>query len=106
MKTFLTALALASLAPVTAAVAAPNAAVSPQAADATVAVNGLVCDFCVQAITKTFRKRSEISGVTVDLTAKQIRLAFKPGKSLDDATLRKLVTDAGYAVTGIARRAA
>lgn len=77
-----------------------------QGADAVVKVNGLVCDFCVQALTKTFRKRAEVRDFAVNLDAKELRMAFKPGKSLDDATIRKLVTNAGYNVVGITRKAA
>ena len=77
-----------------------------QSADAVVKVNGLVCDFCVQALTKTFKKRSEVRSFQVDLDAKELRMAFAPGRSLDDATIRKLVTNAGYNVVGISRKAA
>ena len=66
-------------------------------------VNGLICDFCVQALTRTFRKQAAIKDFAVDLNAKEIRMTFKPGTSLDDARIKKLVTDAGYNVVGIAR---
>lgn len=87
------------------AVAAAKAG-AVQGADAVVKVNGLVCDFCVQALTKTFKKRAEVRDFSVNLDAKELRMAFKPGKSLDDATIKKLVTNAGYNVVGITRKVA
>jgi copper chaperone CopZ len=94
MKKLLLALALANL------------STPAFAAGATVKVKGLVCDFCVQAINKTFRKRAEVRALKVDLDAKEIRLDFKPGRNLDDATITKLVTDTGYNVVAIARTGA
>lgn len=73
---------------------------------AVVKVNGLICDFCVQSLTKTFKKQAAVRAVAIDLTAKEVRIGFKSGMSLDDATIRKLIKDAGYNVVSIARRAA
>ena len=69
----------------------------------TVKVNGLVCDFCVQALTRTFKKEKAVDGFHVDLSAKEIHLTFKRGQTLSDARIRTLVTNAGYNVVGIAR---
>jgi copper chaperone CopZ len=73
---------------------------------AVVKVNGLICDFCVQALSKTFKKQSAVRAVAVDLDSKEVRLGFKPGMSLDDATIGKLIRDAGYNVVSISRRKA
>lgn len=73
---------------------------------AVVKINGLICDFCVQALTKTFKKQAAVRAIAVDLNAKELRLGFKPGMSLDDATIGKLIKDAGYNVVAIKRRAA
>jgi copper chaperone CopZ len=70
---------------------------------AVVKVNGLICDFCVQALNKSFRKQAAVRDIAVDLDAKEIRLAFKPGASLDDATIGRLVKDAGYNLVSIMR---
>lgn len=72
---------------------------------ATVKINGLICDFCVQALTKTFKRQPAVRAIAVDLNAKELRLGFKPNQSLDNATITKLVRDAGYNVVGITRRA-
>jgi len=87
---------------------APAKAAATDAAGpgAVVKVNGLICDFCVQALNKTFKKQAAVKTVAVDLDAKEIRLGFRPGTTLDDATIGRLVKDAGYNVVSIARRAA
>lgn len=81
----------------------PAARTAPFAADVVIQVNGLVCDFCAQAIEKSFKRRAEVNAIRVDLTAKLVSVDFKPAMSLDDATLRRIVTNAGYAVVGIRR---
>ncbi len=81
--------------------AAPAAV--PFAADAVVSVNGLVCDFCAQTLDKSFKRHAQVRAIRVDLTAKTVSIDFQPGLSLDDATLRRIITNAGYAVTAIQR---
>lgn len=104
MKTILTSIILALGAVSTAPAFAQAASqAQPAAAMATVKVNGLVCDFCVQALTKTFKKQAAVKSFHVDLDAKELHIGFVAGKSLDDATIKSLVTDAGYNVVGIAR---
>ncbi|MDX2235865.1 MAG: heavy metal-associated domain-containing protein [Hyphomonadaceae bacterium] len=76
------------------------------AADAEVSVNGLVCDFCAQVLDKSFKRRAEVAAIRVDLTTKVVSIDFKPGATLDDATLRTIITNAGYAVTAIRRTGA
>lgn len=76
---------------------------APFAADVVVSVNGMVCDFCVQAINRSFSRRPEVNAVRVDLTAKLVSIDFRPNHNLDDATIRDIVTRAGYTVTGLRR---
>lgn len=94
-------------------VAAPLASAQPQTtpaqktapftADAVVSVNGLVCDFCAQAIQKSFGRHAEVNAVRVDLTAKVVSIDFKPNATLDDAAIRRIITNAGYTVVSIRR---
>ncbi len=84
------------------------AAFSAQAADVCqekvdVSVNGLVCDFCAQAIEKVFGKRDEVAGVKVDLDSGHVWLDMKPGQSIDDSELEQLILDSGYNVDAIKR---
>lgn len=62
-----------------------------------VRVNGLVCDFCTRAVEQTFKRQPEISTVAVDLTAKTVRLGFKPGRTMAEARIKDLITRSGYA---------
>ena len=94
LKIFAFALALTLVTPVSAA---------PGAQMVTVKVNGLVCDFCARSIEEMMKKRPDVAGVHVDLDKGEVHLSLKPGANLEDAALRKLITDSGYAVTAIAR---
>ena len=64
-------------------------------------INGLVCDFCARTLEKTFAKHDEVSDIKVDLTAKTVVINFKDNKTLDDATITKIITEAGYNVQSI-----
>jgi len=66
-------------------------------------VLGVVCDFCAKAMNKTFGKRKEVAAVYVDLDDKTLSLVLKPGASLPDETIDKLVKDAGYRIASIRR---
>ena len=107
-KSLAFALALATVSPALAH-AQPNRApaqrATPIAADALVSVNGLVCDFCAQSIEKSFRRHAEVNDVRVDLTAKLVSIDFKPHANLDDATIRRIITNAGFTVTNLRRTA-
>ena len=101
---FATTLALMPVA----AFAAPEtpAAAEPGTGQILVAtVNGLVCDFCAQSIHKIVGKNEAVQKVAVDLSKGQVRVDLKPGKSLDDATLEKLIRKAGYALVAVDRSA-
>ena len=66
-------------------------------------VSGLVCDFCARSLEKVFLKRGDVAGINVDLGKGSVAVAMKPGLTIDDATLTKLITDSGYNVSGIQR---
>ncbi|MCY4378809.1 MAG: heavy metal-associated domain-containing protein [Candidatus Dadabacteria bacterium] len=66
-------------------------------------VSGLVCDFCARSLEKVFLKRSDVAGIKVDLGKGFVAVATKPGLTIDDATLTKLITDSGYNVNAIQR---
>ena len=66
-------------------------------------VNGLVCDFCARSLEKVFLKRGDVAGIKVDLGKGSIVVAMKPGSTIDDATLTKLITDSGYNIANIGR---
>lgn len=66
-------------------------------------VNGLVCAFCAQGIEKTLKAFPATDEVFVSLENRIVALHLKEGADIDDATLRKAITDSGYTVTAIRR---
>jgi copper chaperone CopZ len=104
IRTLFLAVGLTLAAP---AVAAPARTAAPapaaQGERAVVKVNGMVCDFCARSLERVMSRRREVAAVTVDLDSAEIRIAFRPGRTIADADLRKLVTDAGYATVSIER---
>lgn len=71
------------------------------AAEITVGVKGMVCAFCAQGIEKKFKGNPAVVSVVVDLKKKVVQLTTRPGQTLDEAVIRKVVVDAGYAVESI-----
>ena len=66
-------------------------------------VNGLVCAFCAQGIEKTLKGFPATDAVLVSLEHRLVAVALKDGADIDDATLRRALTDAGYTVVDIRR---
>lgn len=66
-----------------------------------VKVNGLVCDFCARALEKVFGAREEVEEIGVDLDNGLVHVTLKPGQTMEDEALTKLITDSGYNVTAI-----
>jgi copper chaperone CopZ len=78
-----------------------SAAVSAETIKAT--VNGMVCGFCATGIEKTFKAQAEVKTVNVDLAKKLVTIGTKEGQTIDDAKLKKLMTNTGYTVVSIDR---
>jgi len=68
-------------------------------------VNGLVCAFCAQGITKTLRGFPATADVVVSLEKKLVAVATKDGQDIPDDDLKKALTNAGYDVKAIHREA-
>ncbi|MFP4518498.1 MAG: heavy-metal-associated domain-containing protein [Oceanicaulis sp.] len=66
-------------------------------------VNGMVCDFCATAMTRTLGRRDEVAAVHVDLDTKTLQLVVHANRSLDDAVIADLVTRSGYETVAIRR---
>lgn len=66
-------------------------------------VNGLVCAFCAQGIQKTLKALPSAEAVYVSLENRIVAVQLKDGSDIDDATLRKAITDSGYTVAAIRR---
>lgn len=78
-------------------------ATTAQAETILASVNGMVCAFCATGIEKSFKKQAAVDTVKVDLENRLVTLHTKPNETLDDATIKKVIVDAGYAVTDIKR---
>lgn len=70
----------------------------------TATVNGMVCAFCATGIEKTFKKQPAVETIKVDLDTKLVTIHTRKGKTLDDKTVKKLITNAGYSVISIKRK--
>lgn len=71
--------------------------------EAKVSVNGMVCGFCAQGITKKFKAEPAIETVDVNLGQKLVKLTFKEKQNLADEKITGLLKDAGYNVDKIER---
>jgi copper chaperone CopZ len=80
------------------ALAAEKACPAPQVV---AKVNGMVCDFCAQSVKKVLEKESSVQSVDIDLTAKEVRIALKPGQTLSDDVIKSGISYAGYDLVGI-----
>jgi periplasmic mercuric ion binding protein len=68
-----------------------------------VTVNGMVCSFCAQGITKKFQAQPEVSKVDVNLGDQKVVLSLKDGQTLEDEKIRKLLKESGYSVEKVER---
>jgi mercuric ion binding protein len=66
-------------------------------------VNGLVCAFCAQGISKSMKAFPATDGVFVSLEHRLVAVHLKDGKDIADAALGKAITDAGYKLVAIRR---
>lgn len=61
-------------------------------------VNGLVCDFCAQALKKVFKKEEAVDSLNVDLDVGEVRIGLKSGQTLSDERVAKLIRKSGYSL--------
>lgn len=66
-------------------------------------VNGMVCDFCAQSLTKLFSKEEAVEDIKVDLDSKTVTINIKDGQELTDEKINELIVYSGYEVDGIDR---
>lgn len=72
----------------------------------TVLVKGMVCDFCVQGLTKgfkAFKEKAVLEDFKIDLTKHTINLTVKEGASITDPEITKVVNDSSMAIDKIIR---
>lgn len=78
--------------------------IDPNGTLMTVAVEGMVCDFCAQAIEKVFMKREEVAGITVNLDDQNVIIALKSEKDIENTLIEELFLNAGYNIQTIDRK--
>jgi len=66
-----------------------------------ISVSGMVCSFCAQGIEKRLKAVPGTASVRIDLAKGLVEVTARPGSTLDAATLKKAVRDAGYDVRRI-----
>jgi len=69
-----------------------------------VQVNGMVCSFCAQGLTKKFKAHDAVEGIQVDLDHKVVALSLKDGKNISDDEVKSLIQDAGFNVEKVTRQ--
>ena len=67
-------------------------------------VNGLVCDFCAQALKKVFKKEDAVDTLNVDLDAGEVIISLKPGQTLSSERVKKLIRKSGYSLVSTERK--
>jgi len=77
--------------------------IDPNGQTIKVNVNGLVCDFCARALEKVFMNENSVSGLTVNLKGKEIRIYTKKDMNLEDNIIKERIKDSGYIVSSIER---
>ena len=59
-------------------------------------VNGMVCDFCAQAVWKVFEDYDAVKKVDVNLDTGTVSVTLKDGQTLSDEALNQAIHYAGY----------
>lgn len=66
-------------------------------------VNGLICDFCVRALNKVFKKEETVDKLDVNLDNGKVAIFMKDSKALSDDTVKDYITEAGYSLVSISK---
>lgn len=74
-----------------------------KATEVNIKVNGMVCGFCAQGITKKFTAEPSVQSIDVKLTDKQVKLVLKDNQNISDERINELLSDSGYNVEKIER---
>ncbi len=69
-----------------------------------IGVNGMVCGFCAQGITKKFKAEPSVETVDVNLSDKLVKLNLKENQDISNDRIGEILKDAGYNVTSIERK--
>ena len=71
--------------------------------DVVAEVNGMVCDFCAQSLSKVFGKEDSVNDINVSLDTQTVTIDVKDGKTLRDEKIKELIEWGGYELVSIKR---
>jgi periplasmic mercuric ion binding protein len=74
------------------------------AGEVNVKVSGMVCSMCAQGIQKKFSGQEAVQKLNFDMDQKLVTIHTHDGKEINDETITKLITEAGYNVASITRK--
>ncbi|MBL4750175.1 MAG: heavy-metal-associated domain-containing protein [Amylibacter sp.] len=66
-------------------------------------VDGLACPFCAYGIEKQLLSVDGVQDVVVDLNAGSVQVTMQDGSTLNQATAKQAVKDAGFTLKGFNR---
>lgn len=81
----------------------PAAYASSTHEDVVIKVNGMVCDFCAQAVFKVFEEYEGVASVDVNLDDGSVTVHMKPDATLSQGQLDQAITYAGYDLVSVER---
>ena len=71
--------------------------------DAVVRADGIVCDFCAQALNKVFLKNENIEKIDVSMDEGTVSVKIKDGATVTDEEIQKMIEWGGYDFVSIKR---
>ncbi len=71
--------------------------------DIIVKVDGMVCDFCAQSLTKIFGKEDSVNDIDVSLDDQTVTIDTKDDQDLPDEKIKELIEWGGYDLVEIKR---
>lgn len=69
-----------------------------------VAVNGMTCGMCIEAITKELKATEKAENINVSLEQKKASFDEIKGKKISDSEIKAAIKKAGYEAAKITRR--
>ena len=68
-----------------------------------ISINGLVCDFCARSIEKSFKKKSAVKNININLEEMLVTILLKKGETINNQIINQIIIDSGYDVKEIRR---
>ena len=59
-------------------------------------VDGMACSFCAYGLEKKLKRMEGVENLDVDLEAGEVKVFLKPGATVSEEALRRVVVEAGF----------